>query len=167
MKTVRIVLVLMAGVGLAGTTHAGISYTVDGWGPTQFPGPITPPENAPWGLNGYPGDTVELNAYTGTLDLTPGTYVQKINTLKWTIDYTYAGTATDSDVWSDLSFPVVARRSISIIIHNDSPSGTLNQSGLLGLQQGITTSFRFSMDRRRPSLAMVTGLTSRPLHFQR
>jgi hypothetical protein len=155
METLRIVVVLMAVVGLTGTAHAGISYTVGGWGPTQFPGPIIPPENAPRGSNGYPGDTVELNAYTGSLDLTPGTYVQKINTLKWTINYTYAGTATDPGAWSDLSFPVMDgktdRRTISIIFDGDSVSGALKQSGLLrvttgdndflSLFDGSTTSF--------------------------
>jgi hypothetical protein len=50
-----------------------VTYTVDGVAPQQFAGLVTPPADAPWGPNGYPGDTVELQAYTGSLDLTPGT----------------------------------------------------------------------------------------------
>jgi len=116
---------------LAGIAQADlVGYTVYGWGPTQFPGPVTPPAGSPWGPDGYPGDTVELVMYTGSLDLTPGTYVQKINTLLWTIDYTYAGTETAWDYpdnWSDLSFPIDAGRGMTI----GTAAGSLSQNGLL------------------------------------
>ena len=38
-----------------------VSYTVDGWGPHNFPGSVAdtptpaPPSSAPWGADGYPG----------------------------------------------------------------------------------------------------------------
>ena len=67
-------------VALVGLAHAtDVSYTVSGWGPTQYPGPFPPPPGAPH--LSYPGDTVQFQTYTGTLTLTPGTSVQKINTL--------------------------------------------------------------------------------------
>jgi len=81
-----------------------VSYTVDGTAAQQFAAPTTPPVDAPWGLNGYPGDTVQLLSYAGSLDLAPGTTIQQINTLLWTIDYTYGGTATDPNQWSDITF---------------------------------------------------------------
>ena len=132
---------MLAGIGLilavAGTAGAdSVTYTVSGWGPTQFPGPVTPPEGSPWGPDGYPGDTVELQTYTGSLtipDLLLGqstTFTQKINTVLWTIDYTYAGTETQWDYpdhWSDLSFDINAPRGITI----GTASGSLSQTGLL------------------------------------
>jgi len=122
-----VVLTLVNVLAPATVLAATVSYTVDGWGPTQYPGPVTPPANAPWGPNGYPGDTLELLTYTGTLDLTPGSYTQKLNTLAWKIDYTYAGTATDPDAWSDLLFSVDAMRNISFgAVH-----GSLSQTGSL------------------------------------
>ncbi len=130
MRTSKIVFVCAAVAALAmmGSAHAIlVNYTVDGWGPTQFAGPVTPPANAPWGPNGYPGDTVELAAYSGTLDLTNGSYVLPINDLLWTIDYTYAGTATDPNAWSDLTFDFDALRNITI----GGVSGTLSQPGHL------------------------------------
>jgi hypothetical protein len=108
-----------------------VNYTVSGWGPNQYPASITPPDTAPWGVNGYPGDTLELVTYTGTLDLTPGTYNLKINTLKWTIDYTYGGTATDPEDWSDIFHNITAIRSISF---DGGPSGSLGQTALLESQ---------------------------------
>ena len=123
-----LVALAIAGLAVAGTAHAiTVDYTVLGWG-QQFPGLVTPPANAPWGVNGYPGDTVELQTYTGTLDLTPGTSTQKINTLLWTIDYTYGGTATDPDAWSDVLFSFAGLRDMSI---DGGPLGTLNQAGSL------------------------------------
>lgn len=107
---------------------ATINYTVSGWGPNQYPASITPPANAPWGVDGYPGDTVELAAYTGTLDLTPGSYSLKINTLAWTIDYTYGGTETDPEAWSDVLFNFSAVRNISF---DASPAGSIGQNGSL------------------------------------
>ena len=138
---------ILAVSGTAGATT--VSYTVDGWGPTSFPGPVTPPAGAPWGSDGYPGDTVELQTYTGSLNLTPGTYVQKINTLRWTVDYTYAGTETQWDYpdhWGQPSFDIDAPRDMSI----GTAAGSLNQAGLLwvtwfnddlSFAVGSTTSF--------------------------
>lgn len=71
---------------------------------------------------------MELLAYAGTLDLTPGVTFQKVNTLHWIIDYTYAGTATDPNDWSDLAFNVDGSRNLSL---DAGPAGVLNQSGLL------------------------------------
>jgi len=123
----------VTGMILAVSSTAGatsVSYTVDGWGPTSFPAPTTPPAGSPWGPDGYPGDTISILTYTGTLDLTPGIYTQKINTLCWDIDYTYGGTETDWDYpdhWSDLSFDIAAPRGMSI----DTATGSLGQTGLL------------------------------------
>jgi hypothetical protein len=107
-----------------------VDYTVGGTGPMPFPAAVTPPAGSPHGPTGYPGDTVELLSYSGTLDLIPGTSVLKINTLQWTIDYTYGGTDTCWDwpaCWSELFFPVDAARSITV----HTSSGTLAQTGLL------------------------------------
>lgn len=122
--TAAIVLLALSGIANAAT----VDYTVAGWGPAQYPGSVTPPANAPWGVNGYPGDTLQLTTYTGTLDLTPGSYIQKINTLLWTIDYTYGGTETDPDAWSDQLFNLVADRNIYF---NSTLAGSLSQTGLL------------------------------------
>jgi hypothetical protein len=140
-------------LALAGSAAAvTVNYTVGGTGPLHFPAATPPPAGAPWGENGYPGDTVELEGYTGTLDLIPGTYVLKINTLHWTIDYTYGGTASCwdyPDCWSELAFPVSAPRSITVHTAN----GTLAQAGLLecnwdndyvALNTGSTVSFSIS-----------------------
>jgi hypothetical protein len=112
-KTSGLVLTL---VGLAVALPAQatfVSYTVGGVS-QQFPSSVTPPANAPWGVNGYPGDTVALQSYNGSFDLVVGTSFQKINTLLWTIDYTYGGTATDPDAWSDISFAFNAARNMTI-----------------------------------------------------
>ena len=115
-KTLGITLAV-AGLTVALPAQAAlVNYTVDGTAPQQFAAPTTPPADAPWGPNGYPGDTVSLQSYTGSFDLTPGTTIQQINTLLWTIDYTYGGTATDPDqnAWSDLSFVFNATRNMTI-----------------------------------------------------
>ena len=106
-----------------------VQYTVYGWGQQQFPGPVTPPAYCPHMQDGfgYPGDIVELAPYTGTLTLTPGTCVQKINTLLWTVNYTYAGMADDCDAWSDLFFDMNVPRLMTIGTAN----GALAQTGLL------------------------------------
>lgn len=123
------------------------SYTVEGWGPTWFPATVTPPVNAPWGIDGYPGDTLEMVTYTGTLDLTPGTYNLKVNTLEWTIDYTYGGTETNPSAWSNLLHNITFIRSISF---DGGTSGSLSQTGILENQwendfltinEGSTSSF--------------------------
>jgi hypothetical protein len=121
------VAVLLCAVLAASASAVTASYSVGGWGPQQFAAPTAPPADAPWGPNGYPGDAVEVQAYTGTLDLTPGVYVQKINTLLWSIDYTYGGTATDPNAWSDVLFALSAPRTISIAAAN----GTIAQAGSL------------------------------------
>ena len=109
-----------------GNSHADtiVSYTVDGTGPMQFPGPLTPPDTAYWGANGYPGDTVELQAYTGTLDLTLGTSIQQINTLLWTIDYTYGGA---TEPWGPMTFSINALQNMTI----GGVHGSLSQAGTL------------------------------------
>jgi hypothetical protein len=132
MKTARIVkfsltAAILGMVFVSPAAAETVSYTVGGWGPQQFPAPTPPPDYCPWGSDGYPGDTVELEEYTGTLELAPGTYVLKINTLLWTIDYTYGGTETDCDDWSDVFFTLDVARSIEV----GGESGALTQSGSL------------------------------------
>jgi hypothetical protein len=105
-----------------------ITYTVDGVGPLQFAGPVTPPADAPWGVNGYPGDTVVLQSFTDTVDLPVGVSDQKINTVLWSVDYTYAGTATDPNAWSELLFSPDVSRNISIA---GAGTQTFTQAGLL------------------------------------
>jgi hypothetical protein len=57
---------------------AVVTYTVGGWlgAPPTYQGPK------------WYGDTLEMISYSGTLDLTPGMYTQKINTFDWVIDAT-------------------------------------------------------------------------------
>ncbi len=125
-------LLVLAVVALifAGSARAEtVTYTVSGWGPQSYPSDTTPPDHAPWGPDGYPGDTIELLTHTGTLDLSVGTTVQKINTLDWMIDYTYGGTETDPDEWSDLTAALGAMtRTISF---DSTPAGSLSQTGQL------------------------------------
>jgi hypothetical protein len=138
----------IAGLAVALPAHATlVTYTVDGVAAQQFTGPVTPPANAPWGSDGYPGDTVALKSYTGSFDLVAGTSIQKINTLLWTIDYTYAGTATDPTAWSDLSFAFNAARNMTI---DGVGPASLSQTGsldvtwdndYLGLAGGSTVTF--------------------------
>jgi hypothetical protein len=109
---------------LAFTEVSIVDFTVSGWGPNQFPAPTIPPEDAPWGVDGYPGDTLEMVTHTGTLDLTPGTYELQINTLEWIIDYTYGGTETDPEDWSNIYHNITAGRTISF---GGGPSGSLSQ----------------------------------------
>ena len=106
-----------------------VSYTVDGVGPVSYPSSIPVPNDtniAPWGVNGYPGDTVALQSYTGTLDLTPGTSIQQVNTLLWAIDYTWGG-GTSAETWLNPSFSINANRNITI----DTVTGSLSQTGSL------------------------------------
>jgi len=123
---------LMLAVG--GTAYATtVQYTVSGWGPQQFPGPYgdQPTESSPWGPDGYPGDTVELQTYTGSLDLPSGPVgthtqvIQKINTLLWTVDYTYGGT-DGWDPWPDILQTFTVVRDITI---DGAPADALSQSG--------------------------------------
>jgi len=117
-----------------------LTYTVSAWGPTDFPGPYPVPAGAPHLVDGYgyPGDKVELKSYTGTLNLAPGTYDLKINTLSWSVSYTYAGTDGDwtndwppppaPPDWVEMAFPIDAPRTITF---GTGPSGPLSQMGLL------------------------------------
>jgi hypothetical protein len=124
-KTLAAALVI-AGLAVALPADAVIvNYTVDGWGPQQFPSNIAVPNDAPWGPNGYPGDTVELQTYTGSFDLVPGSTSQKINTLLWTIDYTYGGAA---EPWPDINLSFTAARNMSI---DGGPAQALSQTGHL------------------------------------
>jgi len=145
-KTALSFVLALAGSTLATPAYAiVVPYTVDGVAPQQFTAPTTPPANAPWGVNGYPGDTVALQSYTGTLDLSLGTSVQKINSLLWTVNYTYGGTATDPNAWSDIQFNLNASREI----HIGADTALLSQAGslsaswdndYLGLSSGSTVS---------------------------
>jgi hypothetical protein len=140
--------VAISGLAVALPAHATlVTYSVDGVAAQQFPGPITPPADAPWGPNGYPGDTVALQSYTGSFDLVAGSSVQQINTLLWTIDYTYAGTATDPTAWSNLSFAFDAARNMTIDGVGPvslSQAGSLDvtwDNDYLGLAGGSTVTF--------------------------
>jgi len=130
-KTLGTILAV-AGLAMALPAHANVTFTVDGWGPTSFPGPTPPPATASHVLDGqgYPGDTVGLQAGGGSFDLAPGAFVQKINTLNWTVDWTYAGAGDPLDPdagWQQLSFTVNASRDVTI----GSQTVTLYQTGLL------------------------------------
>lgn len=111
---------------------AMVDYDTGGWGPQQFPGPDPVPAGAPNAA--YPGDTVEATAYSGTgingLDLSPGVYNLKVNTLEWTIDYTWAGGTNPNagaSEWDDLFFPFTVTRTITV----GGVSGQISQDGLL------------------------------------
>jgi hypothetical protein len=135
----------IAGLVLAMPAHAVfVTYTLSGWGPTSFPGTVadTPnpaPPDVPagdypggnyWGPDGYPGDAVQLQPYTGSLDLTPGTYTQKIDTRLWTGYYTYAGAgdpANPNAGWQELWFHFGTTQNMTI----DTVSKSLTAPGLL------------------------------------
>ena len=129
-NVVRRAAVLTASAVLGATLAmpaSAATYMVDGVAEMQFPAPTTPPVNAPWGPDGYPGDTIELQSYNGTFNLTPGITTHTINMLDWTIDYTYGGTATDPYDWSDVITPFSLDREITI----GGVTGTLSQTGQL------------------------------------
>lgn len=124
MKHTALTFVTIAAAALAAPALAGfVSYSTGGWS-QQFPGPLTAPQNAPWGPDGYPGDTVGFAAHAGSLDLTPGAYDLKINTLQWTINFTYGGA---SEPWPDMPLAFNAVRSLTI----DGVGGSVNQDGNL------------------------------------
>lgn len=132
-KTSIVALTIVA-LATASALYAGpVSVTVGSWGPTSFPGPVTPPPGAPHSLDGwgYPGDTVSLIGNSSSLNLIDGNNVLlKINTLMWGVDYTYNGTATAWDYpanWPDLTFSINALRSINI----GGTSGNISQNGTL------------------------------------
>jgi hypothetical protein len=89
---------------------AMVTYTVGGWlgTPPTYQGPK------------WYGDTLEMITYSGTLDLTPGVYTQKINTFDWTIDAT-----SDWAVYFNVS---AGPRSMSI---DGGTSQDISQTGLL------------------------------------
>lgn len=143
-----LLLVTALSVSVAEATQ--VSYTVGGWGPQQFPGPFTPTASSPHGPDGYPGDTIEFAGYTGSLTLPDGPVgtqtqlIQKINTLLWTVDYTYGGTDT-WDPWPDIHQPFSTSRGITV---GGAPADALSQGGellnnwyydYLGLSGGTTT----------------------------
>jgi hypothetical protein len=161
-KTFGAVLAIAA-LAVGWPAHAVIvNYSAGGW-TQQFPSSIPVPDNAPWGPNGYPGDTVTLQAFTGSLDLTPGTYIQKINTLLWSIDYTYGGTP---EPWPDINMSFDAPRTMSFVGGSD---GSLANTGLLrvnywndylSLDAGSTVSFivqGYKVDVTPLGLAEVGG----------
>ena len=109
-----------------------VSYSVGDSGPTSYPGPVTPPAGAPHSVDGwgYPGDTVTLQAGSGSINLADGaTGTMNIGTLAWGVAYTYGGTATswaEAD-WADLTFTINALRSITI----GTATGNISQAGTL------------------------------------
>jgi len=141
MRRVTVFCAAVAIFALAGLAQAvTVTYTVDGWGPTQYPGPVTPPEGAPH--DSYPGDTVTLDAYSDSLSVTvtnlgeTETFIKKINTLQWIVDWTYNGTddclTNDGDPasggdWPELQFTINAVRGMTV----DGAGGSLSQGGLL------------------------------------
>jgi len=115
----------LAGFALALPAHAVVvSYTVDAVAPLQLAAADAPPADAVLGPNGYPGDTISLQAYTGTFDLTVGTSIQKINTLDWTVNNTWEG--TDANHW-DVPSTFTLSRQIQI----GAGTAILTQTGLL------------------------------------
>jgi hypothetical protein len=122
--------VAIVGSAVALPAHA-IPYTVDGLGPVSYPSPLLAPSDAANGPDGYPGDTVELQSYANpSFNLVVGTTIQNVNTLLWTVNYTYGGTSTidgTDGTWTNWNFPINASRSIII----DGVTGTLSQTGSL------------------------------------
>lgn len=127
-KSLFVIATALSLLCLGGIAHSNpISYSVGSWS-QQFPNPDYPtiPLDAPWGPNGYPGDTVTLEGFTGTLELTQGVYTQKVGTLEWLVNYTYNGPV---EPWPDVLFNFTANRSITFGVtqYNDA----LSQTGLL------------------------------------
>lgn len=150
-RLVRRVALTIAILAMAVPAQAAISYAVGGTGEMLFPGPNTPPPTAAHELDGqgYPGDMVEFVAFSDMLVLTPGTSVLKINTLRWNVDWTYAGDGNPLDPdagWVQLLFNFVASRTMTI----GSSTGNISQPGslevnwdndYLTISGGSTTSF--------------------------
>ena len=134
-----------------------VNYTADGWGPQQFPGQYAnyPDETWTHGANGYPGDTIEMASYTGTLELPDGPVgthtqvTQKIGTLEWSVDYTAGGETDNWASWVAQHLPFDTSRGLNI----NGVSAALDQSGelvndpyfdYLGLSGGTTATFLVS-----------------------
>lgn len=60
--------------------------------------------------------------------LSPGTSVQQVNPVNWSVNYTYGGTADDPTAWSDVSFDFTLSRTISL---DGVVLGTISQPGHL------------------------------------
>lgn len=159
-------------VAAVAVSHTGnavtVNYSVEGWGPTAFPASTPAPADALWGPNGYPGDTVALEAFNGTLNLTEGSSLLKINTLLWTIDYTYGGTATNPsyDVWQELTFQFDLARNLNLggQIASITQGGTLQclyTNDFLQLSGGSTTTWLldgYKIDVTPVGLAAAEGV---------
>ena len=145
MKTTKYVMLLAAvalaiiALPLANLAQAAtVSYTAGGVAPTQFSGPNLPaPTNAPHVLDGegYAGDSVGLASYADSLPLIPGTYTQQIDTLTWSVSYTYnsptgyIGTTNPGPAdWPELDFPITLTRTLSF---GGGPVGSISQTGML------------------------------------
>ena len=107
--------VVLVGLLLGVPPYANTGTHTVGGGSDQFPGSITPPAGAPLGPNVYPSDTAAMQTYTGTLGLAQATS---------------AGTATDPEVWSNLSFDLNLARSVQFG-RSGGPSADLTQAGKL------------------------------------
>jgi len=107
-------------MGVSPASAATVSYTVDGIAPLNFAYVLN---------NGFPSDTVEIQSYTGTLDLTPGTVIQQVNTVAWTVDYS-ADSPPDT-----FTAAVPATRDI----HFSAVTGTLSQNGTLNVSPSADT----------------------------
>lgn len=140
MKKIFLLAAIVALAMMGSAQALEINYTVGGTGPMQFPGSlitgIDPPADAPHVLDGqgYPGDTIEFSGYSGTINIDPGSSaVAQVNTLHWTVDWTYQGTnETAADDWTgdwpEMFHDVVAARSISF---GGGGGGAISQQGLL------------------------------------
>ena len=121
---------LVFGVGISNATQ--LNFAVSNWGPHQYPAPVTPPATAPWGVDGYPGDTIELNGLTGSFALATGQFEIPTHMLQWTIDYTYGGTEANPNDWSDLIHDITFEYDIEFDISGLSAGKiTMSQTGTL------------------------------------
>ena len=112
-----------AGAAMETARAATISYSVAGVAAANSPSPLVAPADSVFGADGYPGDSVGLDAYSGTLDLTPGVQTIALNTLRWTVNPTYYGGETGP--WPEFDFTQNLNRSITL----DGVTGGLTQSG--------------------------------------
>ena len=115
---------LLGAMAATATARAAtISYSVTGVSAANSPSPLVAPSDSVFGADGYPGDSVGLDAYSGTLDLTPGVQTIALNTLQWTVNPTYYGGETGP--WPEFDFAQNLNRSITL----DGVTGGLTQSG--------------------------------------